>query len=77
MMVTLYMVLPMANMIPLYTLHMCINGTVTEVPDVVAMVMGIQLLYIIPQAHNKHFASVSTFCGTSNYNDTIITTYIL
>ena len=27
MMVTLYMVLPMANMIPLYTLHMCINGT--------------------------------------------------
>ena len=27
MMVTLYMVLPMANMIPLHTLHMCINGT--------------------------------------------------
>ena len=27
MMVTLYIVLPMANMIPLHTLHMCINGT--------------------------------------------------
>ena len=48
MMVTLYVVLPMANMIPLHTLHMCINGTVTEMPDVLAMVMGIQLLYINP-----------------------------